>query len=220
MSGQNPLLYQEKEKSVPPLVYALISNALQVYGVLVLGWHFFPILYMWWWEEFVRTVFGALSLRRWRTVLLQHQPESEVMEGERAARGRFFLLFVYFIFLVVLAGFMFAPEESIIPNVVTLVFRNQIFNANLLLFIAFQGWYYWRETQGNVQIDTLKSLQITMDTRSMIIHSGLLMGALLSFLLPKYGFSGAEHAFMYGFMAVKTGVELWSVWRGSKQEKA
>lgn len=210
MSENTSFLSEIKGKPVPPVLYALISNALQVYGILVLGWHFFPILYLWWWEELVLSTFGWMKLRQLRPYLLQKQGESVRLEGERSAKARFFLLFVYFVFVVVLAGFMFAPEESFIPNVLTLFGKNNVFNINLLLFIGMQGWLYWRDfyRKPDYEKTDVSALQTTFDLRSAIIHVGLLAGAFLSFLLPKFSLSGSEHAFMFGFMAVKTLVEL------------
>lgn len=215
MSENTSILPDTMEKSVPPVLYALLSNALQVYGVLVLGWHFFPILYLWWWEELVLSVFGVLKLRRSRPGLLQIQNEQTVMEGEKSARGRFFLLLVYFIFIVVMAGFLFAPRESYIENVVTLAFHNRVFNLNLLLFIGMQAWAYWRDSIGNQKADpaVIGALRSTFDLRSSVIHIGLLLGALLSFLIQKYAWFKTEHAFMFGFMAVKTLIELWAAFK-------
>lgn len=211
--SENPRLLPETAgKSIPPIIYAVISNALQVYGILVLGWHFFPILYLWWWEELVLSIFGVLKLRRMRPFLSQQESEADVQEGERSARGRFFLLFVYFVFVVVMGGFLFAPRESYITNLITLVFRNNVFNFNLLLFIAMQAGLYWRDFYQNQNFETtdVSVLRTTFDLRSSIIHVGLLVGAVLSFLLQKYGLFKTEHAFMFGFMLVKTLVELWA----------
>gem|GEM_PF-3335190 len=192
-----------------------------MYGILVLGWHFFPILYLWWWEELVLTVFGVLKLRRLRPFLLEKQSEMEVREGESSARGRFFLLFVYFVFVVVIGGFVFAPKDSYIENIITLIFRNQVFNLNLLLFISMQGWLYWRDFYQNQNFETtdISTLRTTFDLRSTIIHVGLLAGAFLSFLLQKYNLAKTEHAFMFGFMAIKTSVELWSAVKAKKDKR-
>jgi hypothetical protein len=188
-----------------------VSNALQVYGILVLGWHFFPILYMWWWEEFVRSAFGILKLRRLRNMRAQNQNLPEVQGGFSAMRVRLFLCFIYFVFVVVMAGLVFAPKGSYIENLVTLVFGNRIFNLNLLLFIGLQGWLLWRDFYLDLPTDQtlFSALQTSFDYRNAILHIGLLAGALLSFLLPKFSIA-TEHAFMFGFMGIKTFVELWA----------
>lgn len=215
MSENTSIIPEDRGKPVPPALYALLSNALQVYGVLALGWHFFPILYLWWWEELILSIFGILKLRRWRPVFLQSQSEQEVVQGEKAAQSRFFLLFIYLIFIVVMAGFMFAPHESYIENVITLAFGNKVFNLNLLLFVGLQIWVFWREDYGNQKADpaVIGALRSTFDLRSSVIHIGLLLGALLSFLIQKYAWFKTEHAFMFGFMAVKTLIELWAAFK-------
>lgn len=215
MSENSSILPSSNQRAVPPVVYALVSNGLQIYGILALGWHFFPILYLWWWEELVLSIFGVLKLRRLRPFLLREQSELDVKEGESSARGRFFLLFVYFVFVVVVGGFLFAPRESYVSNIITLMFRNQVFNLNLVLFIGMQAALYWRDFYQNPVFETtdFTTLRTIFDLRSMVIHVGLLMGALISFLLQKYDLGRTEHGFMFGFMAVKTGVDLWAAWR-------
>jgi hypothetical protein len=46
MSENSSFLPEENQRSVPPVIYAVVSNGLQIYGILALGWHFFPILYL------------------------------------------------------------------------------------------------------------------------------------------------------------------------------
>lgn len=215
MSENLNIQAETAEKSIPPVVYALISNALQVYGILYLGWHFFPILYLWWWEELVLTVFGVFKLRRLRPILLKTASKTEVLAGESAVRARFFLLFVYFVFVVVMGGFVFAAKGSYVENILTLIFRNPVFNLNLCLFIVVQAWIFWRDFYQNKppKQEASVTLRHTFDLRSVIIHVGLLAGAVLSFLLQRYNLAQTEHAFMFGFMAIKTGVELWSAFK-------
>jgi hypothetical protein len=210
MSEQEGLMPENRNRVIPPLVYAVVSNAIQIYGIVVLGWHFFPILYMWWWEELLLSIFGFWALKRMRAFLLQREPESVVDEGESSAKTRFFLLAVYFVFIVVLAGFMFAPDGTAVQNILTLFFRNNVFNLNLLFFAGMQAWLFWQsfyraQSYASVQVQPLRD---TFDTRSAVIHAGLLIGAFLSYLLPTFNLQ-TEHAFMFGFMAVKTLVELW-----------
>ncbi|MBL7807811.1 MAG: hypothetical protein JNN28_08365 [Saprospiraceae bacterium] len=215
MSEKGSLLPENRNYAIPPLVYALVSNAMQIYGIVVLGWHFFPILYLWWWEELILSIFGFWGLKRMRAYLLTHAPEIEVKEGETSAKTRFFLLAVYFVFIVVLAGFMFAPDGTAIQNILTIFFRNQVFNLNLLFFVGMHAWLFWQDYYHNPRYESVpvEQLRSTFDTRSAIIHAGLLIGAFLSYLLPKFNLQ-TEHAFMFGFMAVKTLVELWQRRKG------
>jgi hypothetical protein len=212
MAHDLKLLPENRTFVIPPIIYALVSNALQIYGIIVLGWHFFPILYLWWWEEVVLSTFGWFKLRRMRLFLWQKESAEAVAEGETSAKTRFFLLAVYFVFVVVLAGFLFAPDGSAIQNILTIFFKNKVFNLNLLFFIAIQGWIYWRDFYHNINYDKVPvaELRNTFDTRSAVIHAGLLIGAFMCYLLPKFNLQ-TEHAFMFGFMAVKTIVELWGL---------
>lgn len=217
MAQYSGILPENRSNAVPPVLYALVSNAMQVYGIVVLGWHFFPILYLWWWEELVLGIFGWWRLKRLRPMLLTQESESVVFQGERSAATRFFLLAVYFVFIVVLAGFMFAPDGAAIQNILTIFFKNRVFNLNLLFFAVIQLWMFRRDfhPEPKYKATEVEALRNTFNTRSAVIHAGLLIGALMSYLLPRYNLQ-TEHAFMFGFMAVKTLVELWMVWTRKK----
>jgi hypothetical protein len=78
-----------------------------------------------------------------------------------------------------------------------------------------QAALYWRDYYQNPVFETtnVTTLRTIFDLRSMVIHVGLLMGALTSFLLQKYDLGQTEHGFMFGFMEIKTGVDLWAAWR-------
>ncbi|HAD11153.1 MAG TPA: hypothetical protein DCF33_01820, partial [Saprospirales bacterium] len=203
MAGVLNLLPENRMYAIPPIIYALVSNALQIYGIIVLGWHFFPILYLWWWEEVVLSTFGWFKLRRMRPYLRQKESDEAVTTGEKSAQIRFFLLAVYFVFVVVLAGFLFAPDGSAIQNILTIFFKNKVFNLNLLTFVGIQGWIFWRDFYHTPRYDKVPvaELRSTFDTRSAVIHAGLLIGAFMCYLLPKFNLK-TEHAFMFGFMAV------------------
>jgi|GEM_PF-2102900 len=41
MSENTSMLPESAEKTIPPIIYALVFNVLQVYGIIVLGGHFF-----------------------------------------------------------------------------------------------------------------------------------------------------------------------------------
>lgn len=214
MSENISLVPSNTERTVPSILYGVVSNALQIYGILMLGWHFFPILYMWWWEELILSILGLMKLKRLRPFLLEKESEMEVLDGERSVRTRFFLLFVYFVFVVVVGGFVLAPKGSYVENIITLVFRNKVFNVNLALFILLQTLYYYRDyiQSRNYEKVNVAALRSTFDLRSSIIHVGLLAGAVLYYLLDKYAIQ-TEHAFMFGFMAIKTAVDLWAAFR-------
>jgi len=100
-----------------------------------------------------------------------------------------------------------------------LFLKTRVIRFNLLCFIGIQGWLFWRDYCQNqyFKISELKALRSTFDLRSMVIHLGLLAGAFLMFVFNRYGHDKTEHAFMFGFMAVKTLVDLWAAFRRKKQ---
>ncbi len=60
-----------------------------------------------------------------------------------------FFLWIYFVFIVLLFGFMLNWENSDLlgDNLLGLMFRNWYFNSNILLFLG--EYIYFRKTIGN-----------------------------------------------------------------------
>lgn len=201
----------------PALGYALLANGLQVYGLLVLGWHFFPILFLWWWEIVFISLFGVFKLWRLRPFLRAQQTEVQIKAGEQAARSRFFMLFIYLVFIVILGGFVFAPRRSHLPNLEVLFFANTVFSLNLLWMILVQSALFWRDyfPTPTLSADLLDELRTPFDLRMGVLHAGLLLGAFFIYLCKEWSLP-STHAFMFGFMAIKTLVELWVIARPSK----
>lgn len=128
----------------------------------------FYIVYLFWFEELIRTVvdFGYL----WR----DKKGIAEKINFIRTSFGSFFILFIYFVFIVVLFGFMLNWNNPHLlgQNLLVLMFRNWYFNTNLMLFLA--QYIYFRNQADNTQ------LQMPLfSRRHIILHISIILGALI-----------------------------------------
>ena len=138
-------------------MYLLASNGILLYGIVMMGWPIFPLVYLWWWEGLLSTAVSIFISKRM---------------GNKAARwGQLFPYFVYWVFLLVFLGGMAATRDGIIDNLIVVMFQNKLFNLCLLLLILHLGF---RIIKGNLPGEEVFFLQ-------MRLHIGILLGGLAIF---------------------------------------
>lgn len=135
----------------------------------------FYIVYLFWFQELIRTVVDFSLL------VSKKQTIQEKWFFAKLSFSSFFILFVYFVFIVVLFGFMLNWRNSdlFISNVLVLFFKNWYFNINILLFLA--EYIYFRTQTDNSNLQ----LQI-FNRRHIILHVSIILGGVMFMvILPK-----------------------------------
>lgn len=154
------------------LVFLLIT----LLGVLNNEVTVFYIIYLFWFQEFIRTIVDFSYL------LLQKKTLKEKFLFVKASSGNFFILYIYLIFIVLLFGFMlnWSNQELLGKNIFVLVFRNVYFNANILFFLA--EYIYYRSKADNT------GLQLHIfNRRHIILHISIIVGAFIQLaFIPNY----------------------------------
>jgi hypothetical protein len=132
----------------------------------------FYIIYLFWFQEFIRTVVDFSYLVR------QKKTIKEKFDFLKLSFGSFFILFIYFVFIVVLFGFMlnWRNEDLLIQNIVVLVFRNWYFNVNLLFFLAEYIYFRSKTDNANLQMQVFSK-------RHIILHLSIMLGALIQLMV-------------------------------------
>lgn len=136
----------------------------------------FYIIYLYWFQEFIRTLVDF-------NYIFWNQPTlKEKINCITLSYGSFFILFIYFVFIVLLFGFMlnFNNHTLLYNNMSVLVFQNTFFNLNIILFLT--EYIYYRQ-----QSDT-KKISLTMfNKRHIILHISIILGAILQLVIvPKF----------------------------------
>jgi len=127
----------------------------------------FYIIYLFWWDEFLKTVFD--TLRYWfKKDLIEN-----VSGFTSNTRGRMFFLLIYIVFIVVFFGLMldWGNLDLVGSNFQTFFFRNALFNFTLLgLFL--RELYIYRSQDQIIKAHTVFSTGI------ITLHVSIILGIL------------------------------------------
>ena len=128
----------------------------------------FYIVYLFWFQELLRTLVDFFVIIR------QKKTIAEKWQFLKMSFGSFFILWIYFVFIVLLFGFMLNRDNSDLlgDNMLVLLFRNWYFNINMLLFLA--EYIYFRKQADN----TALQLHI-FNPRHIILHISIILGAVI-----------------------------------------
>lgn len=149
-----------------------IFAALTTFLVFTGKANLFFLIYIFWWDEFIKTIFGLFN-----QIFRKSQIENSLTYST-LLKERFFMLFVYFIFIVVIFGFILSfASNDFQKNYITfevLFFRNWGFNLSLLFIIC-------REIVHCKTID--KTEKISDENLSfgalIVLHVSIILGVLL-----------------------------------------
>lgn len=133
----------------------------------------FYLLYFFWWNELVRLVVDRLSYKR--------NPNAIYEDGDEKRFGEsFFLMGIYWVFLVIVFGFIAGANntEIMIANMQVLFFHNWFFNINLMLVLLERVYLH----------KTGQALQIYFEAfnpNTIVLHISIIVGAVLMFFVVK-----------------------------------
>lgn len=160
------------------LLKILLSNAVVVYGVLYYDWNFFMVIYSYWFGELISSIFDKIRLKT-----LKSRGELPITENKGQTDGRFFFLFLYWVFIVIIVGFIVAPSKLYGENILVIFFLNKTFNLNLLLillgeFVLCFGVFYISKRYDAAEIIAKNRL---MNKRTLIMHVSIIFGTFAWF---------------------------------------
>lgn len=137
----------------------------------------FYIIYLFWFQELIRTLVDFVVVFR------QKKTIAEKWLFFKMSFGSFFILWIYFVFIVLLFGFMLNWKNSDLlgDNILVLVFRNWYFNINILLFMI--EYIYFRSKSNNTGLELHP-----FNRRHIILHISIILGALVQLaIVPRLG---------------------------------
>ncbi len=136
----------------------------------------FYVIYVFWWDEIIKTVFDKLRF-------IFRKNEIADQETYRANVGtRFFMLALYAVFIIVCFGFIidWGNTDAIVKNAQVLLFRNIYFNISLLSFIGREMYVY-----SNKKIQNNNPARTVMSNGIITLHVSIIIGILLWALASK-----------------------------------
>ena len=171
----------------------LLGNAAVVYGVVALNWNFFMVVYAYWFGELISTVFDKIKVRTLKS-------RKELTNIEITNNGRFFFLFIYWVFIVLIVGFVTAPSKIYGENFMVILFLNNFFNLSLLCVFLGELAQYVNAffIAKNYDPATIISDNNTLNKKTIIMHVSIIFGTLAWFTMNTDKFFSHIDAGKYG----------------------
>ncbi len=134
----------------------------------------FYILYLFWWDELLKTVFDWF---RYKSIKDQLETPKEFLVN---VKSRLFFLIIYLVFIIVFFGFMlnWRDEHLISLNFEVFLFRNLLFNMSILSFLL-------REIYVFRKFDAVKNSYNVLSKGIITLHVSLIFGVLIWFLVTE-----------------------------------
>jgi hypothetical protein len=132
-------------------------------------------------------------------------------------------LFVYWIFIVLIAGFLAAPENTIGENIVVLLFMKRAFNISLAVMILGELLVYCQQFVLNRHYTAAEVVMANTLTnkRTMTMHIAIIVGALLWFTMHVEHFfihinpgQYGDYLFMMAFVGIRIIGEILGMKKG------
>ncbi|HVD96612.1 MAG TPA: DUF6498-containing protein [Cytophagaceae bacterium] len=166
----------------------LLSNGIVVYGILFLHWSFFMVLYSYWFGELIVSIFERIAYQR-----VKKRKELTSSVGRKESEGRFFFLLVYWLFIVLVVGFIAASENKFGENLIVMSFRDRPFNISILVVFIGTALLYYRDfiRYNDYRPAAVAMANSLLNKRTVLMHIAVLSSAFLWFC------THVKHFFIY-----------------------
>ena len=158
---------QIKQNIIINFLSLLIMTAITIASLYTKQSTVFYILYLFWFDEFIRAVFSKLSY---------HFNKKEIEDPAKFRsnlKDKFFFLFVYFVFIFVFFGLVIDRNDfSLIAiNFSVLAFQNSFFNFSIITFLFRELYLYRNNSVVENKVDIIS-------VRIVILHISIILGIL------------------------------------------
>lgn len=146
----------------------LVFTALTIAALVVQEITIFYVIYIFWWEEFIKTIFTSFKY---------YFRKNEIEDSKSYKvefQARFFMLFIYLVFIIVCFGLImdWASQEIISTNFEIFLFQNLYFNISLISFIG-RELYVFSNKKNPIQSTSAFS------SGTITLHVSIILGILL-----------------------------------------
>jgi hypothetical protein len=172
----------------------LILNAIPVVGYWFWNWSMFSIVYLYWMEAVIISVFVFLriAMARGRAPFEVRPPGwlARLVSGIKVLLLRMAILAFYWVFILIFVALgqgRYSTQESI-DNISIIVFMHPGFNLTVLAFFLSQIIEFMRSFiySGDYLKNHSESYKTFFDARTIIIHIVIILGTFSYQFLEKY----------------------------------
>ncbi len=134
----------------------------------------FYILYLFWWDELLKTCFDGLKYFNKKLTL--NSPKAYF----KNVKTRLFFLMIYLVFIFVFFGMImdWKSDDLVLNNFEVFLFKNSLFNLSLITFLGRELYLYFYEKNHVIGHHVLSRGIITL-------HLSIVLGILLWFFVAK-----------------------------------
>jgi hypothetical protein len=159
---------------------AVINNQISV----------FYIIYLFWFDEFLRTIFSFIFYFFKKDKLLLPQMFFA------AAKSKMFLLFLYVIFIFIFFGLIldWKNTDLIFINLEVLMFKNPMFNFTIITFLGREIILYFKNEIHKINGNIMLSKEI------IILHISIIIGMFIWGFLPKDFYENSNSNLLSGLI--------------------
>jgi hypothetical protein len=207
------------------IFFIIAFNMAPVFGVLFYNWQPFEAFWFFWVETLIIAVFNCiriiLSKGRLQDALYTSQALTyNISKGVKYLLIRIAIFLFYSIFIIVFIGFI-ANNSTDMGNILgTILFQNKFFNLSLLISIVSQGYYlvFYFFRSGAFLTSRPDSYTAIFDSRQLVIHIAVVLGALGGIFLAKHTpYGNYSNAFIISLLCIcKCAAELTPLLLNSK----
>lgn len=200
--------------------YLLLTNSLILYGAIVNQWPIFLVIYGFWLETIIISIFETLKILFAKG---ENSKPPNITLATQHLLIKFGMLLFYLIFIVVFIGLLHSSKTDSIKILNAVYFRDKFFNAALLSMIL-GGLLnfiviYWMELRTNFGA---KHFFNFLDARTLTIHLVIVIGTFaLEFADKNLLFNenlDKKYVFLSIFILVKTIADLVSIQFSNNEE--
>ena len=200
--------------------YLLLTNSLILYGAIVNQWPIFLVIYGFWLETIIISIFETLKILFAKG---ENSKPPNITLATQHLLIKFGMLLFYLIFIVIFIGLFHSSKTDSIKILNAVYFRDKFFNAALLSMIL-GGLLnfiviYWMELRTNFGA---KHFFNFLDARTLTIHLVIVIGTFaLDFADKNLLFNenlDKKYVFLSIFILVKTIADLVSIQFSNNEE--
>lgn len=202
-------MVNRKHKILGEYLSLIVMTCITVMAIYSKQITVFYIIYLFWCDEFLKTIFDGLRYR-FKKEQIQN-PTNYILN----IKNRFFMLLIYLVFIIVCFGLIldWNNTDLVLGNFEVFFFKNTLFNISLITFLLREIYLY----KNNLLV--LNSHHL-LSSGIITLHISLILGIMLSFLIKKEFVVFENYAAVFAiipFLLLKLYFEIQEIKYNSKE---
>ncbi len=201
------IMTANKSAAFVNLLEPLITAFYSIWGILFFEWDVFYIVYLFWFENFIKIFAFRLKagsvdyIRSNDQCLSARESSGKLIKPLREIfQTRLFFYFAYFVFIVIGLGLIFPfilPDtdqtlKAVVSFISILTFKNWEFNLALLLVIANEALVYYRDFKVKKIYSKANPfpMPFVLERADIVLHISIILTGVFVFMQKHPSFAG------------------------------